>query len=238
MFWKRCRCGGLPRLVELFIAAEGPFSAVQERRAQAWMFHFTFRSNCLSKTLRHNASFSVYCFIANTHSPATSSLKQRPCLGLQARQRRAQSLTTFLHVTKHITKPGAQKNVNSASATIQEASAAAALFRLSHLPRRCQTRVISSRRRWLTDSIHSNLHPTNFQMLGFHFGYNGYNAGKGEDKPRSVKSASGAWKHRNEKCWIQVQSSCRLLFSTRVLLRVYFKRFYSCQVLWRHTHIL
>lgn len=129
MFWKRCRCGGLPRLVELFIAAEGPSSAVHERRAQAWTFHFTFRSNCLSKTLRHDASFSVYCFIANTHSPATSSLKPRPCLGAAGTASAGpRSLTTFLHVTKRITKPDAQKNVNNLSATIQRASATAALF--------------------------------------------------------------------------------------------------------------
>lgn len=47
------------------------------------------------------------------------------------------------------------------------------LFILSHLSRRCQTTVISSKRCWLTESIHSNLHPTNFQMLRFQFGYNG-----------------------------------------------------------------
>lgn len=52
-------------------------------------------------------------------------------------------------------------------------SASRPLFILSHLARRCQTTVISSKRCWLTESIHSNLHPTNFQMLRFQFGYNG-----------------------------------------------------------------
>lgn len=128
LFGKSRRCGGLRMPDGLFIAAGGPFGTVQERGAQAWPFYFTSRSSCLSTMLRHNTSSSVYWFMANTHLRATSSLKERPCLGLQARQRGAQSLRTFLHVTQHITKPDAQKSANNVSATIQETSAPAVPF--------------------------------------------------------------------------------------------------------------
>lgn len=142
LFGKRRRCGGLRMPDGLFIAAGGPFGTVQERGAQAWPFHFTCRSSCLSAMLRHNTSSSVYWFMANTHLRATSSLKERPCLGLQARQCGAQRLRTFLHVTQHITKERQQRERDYSG----DLSASRPLFILSHLARRCQTTVISSKR--------------------------------------------------------------------------------------------
>lgn len=128
LFRNRCCCRGLRMPVVIYCSQKG-HSALSERgAARAWPFYFTPRSNCLSAMLRHNTSSSVYWFIANTHLRATSSLKQRPSLGLPTPQREAQSLRTFLHVAQHITKPDAQRSVNNVSATIQETWAPAVPF--------------------------------------------------------------------------------------------------------------
>lgn len=225
MSWKRCRCGGLPRLRELFIAAEGPFSAVQEGRAPAWTFLFTFRSNCLSQTLWRDASLSVL-LLYSKHSFASDMLIKSATLpraaGTAAPGPEFNDIPPR-HQTHHKTWRTKERQQREAR-LFRGPQRRPPLFHLSHLTRRCQTTVISSKRCWLTESIHSNLHPTNFQMLRLHFGYNGRIAEKGEDKPRGVKSDSGTWKHRIGKRWIQAPSSCRWLFSTRVLLRVYFSK--------------
>lgn len=112
----------------LFIAAEGPFGTVQETGGRRRGRFILLPGQAASLQCYDTTHLLLFWFMANTHLRATSSLKERPCLGLQARQRRAQSLRTFLHVTQHITKPDAQKSGNNVSATIQETSAPAVPF--------------------------------------------------------------------------------------------------------------
>lgn len=103
---------------------------------------------------------------------------------------------TFLHVTKRITKPDAQKNFNNVSWTIPES-----LFISFITSYQASANNGNLLKTLLTDTVYSLQSPphTISECAVFTLGITGTALKKGEAEPHSVKSDSGTRKHRIEK---------------------------------------